>query len=125
MNQGMESIVVRYNASHPDLTLGLSPAFNGRYVIKIFGRLDLETSTHIKPILDTVITMIPAAGHLTLDLEHVAYISSTGVGLLTTLLSQTKKQSIGFSLARVQIPVLKVMDLLGFSSFIEVEVPDA
>jgi anti-anti-sigma factor len=125
VNPELYAAVARYNDSHPELTLGVSVVGNGQYVVTVSGSLDIETSTQVKPLLDDIVKHIPVAGHLTLDLEHVGYISSTGVGLLTTLLSQTRKELIGFSLTRVQNPVIKVMELLGFSSFIDLEALDA
>jgi anti-anti-sigma factor len=125
MTMDMGSVIARYNSEHPELTLVVSPVINDRVIVKVNGRLDLETSTHLKPIIDAIITGIPTGGLLTLDLEHIQYISSTGVGLLATILVQTIKQSKNFSLSRIQAPVQKVIELLGFSSFLNIEVPDA
>jgi anti-anti-sigma factor len=118
-------VIARYNSEHPELTLAISAPSNSRVIVKVNGRLDLETSTHLKPIIDAIITGIPAGGLLTLDLEHIQYISSTGVGLLAAILVQTIKQSKNLSLSRIQAPVQKVIELLGFSSFLNIEVPDA
>ncbi len=125
MKSGIGTTVADYNRAHPELTLTVGPGIKDQILIKINGRLDLETSTHLKPILDSIIKTIPAGGLLTLDLERVDYISSTGVGLLATILVQTIKQSKKFSLARIQAPVRKVIELLGFSSFMNIESPDA
>ena len=117
--------IAEYNSAHPELTMALDAAIEDRVIIKINGRLDLETSAHLKPMIDSIMAIIPAGGLLTLDLEHVNYISSTGVGFLATILVQTIKESKNISIARIQAPVRKVIELLGFNNFMNIEAPDA
>ena len=119
----LDEVVEEHNRAHPELTLGINPVQDGRVVVDVAGRLDLDSSAQIRSIFDTIITALPSGGHLAVDLGRVYYISSTGVGMLISLLIQTMKQSKSFSVVHPQPQVLKIIELLGFSKFMNIEVP--
>jgi len=124
MNRSLDALVKTYNLDHPRLPLDVRVTPEGGCMVKICGNLDLETATGVKPAFERIVALMTAGAHLTVDLGSVNYISSTGVGLLTTVLILTRKNRIGFSLSRVRPPVHRVISLLGFETFMEIEAFD-
>jgi len=57
--------------------------------------------------------------NLLVDLREISYISSTGVGVLSSLLVQATKRNIIFKLKNIQPKVKVVFELLGLLSFFD------
>ena len=53
------------------------------------------------------------------DLEHVNYISSTGVGALAAAMISARKRDLPFKLRNIQPKVRSVFELLGLMKFFE------
>lgn len=58
---------------------------------------------------------------ITLNFQKLTYISSTGIGVLTSLLMDCKKRNIDLKLSDVNGKILDVITLLGFSAFFTIE----
>lgn len=96
-------------------------------VVELRGDLDMKRSSDLSPALEAILADCPARGSLYLDLAGVGYISSTGIGLLTLLLTRARERNIGLILTRVPPKVMNVLGILGLVSFfaIEPEAPEA
>jgi anti-anti-sigma factor len=88
-------------------------------VIVLVGSLDLECSAALQNLLLWVIEQLSATVRLIVDLEHVSYISSTGVGALAIALTTAIKCNRRFMLRNLQPKVRAVFQLLGLMNFFE------
>jgi anti-anti-sigma factor len=88
-------------------------------VIQVFGDLDTDNSQDFQK---TIVESFPAAkgmGGLILDLSQLKYISSTGVGALTSLLVSARGLQLAFLIAAIPDRVKSIFDILGFTSFFD------
>lgn len=85
--------------------------------LSIAGALDLVAASEAQDLLATVLTTMKAKETLIIDIANVGYISSAGVGSLTTTLSNSRKKDIELKLRGIQPKVRSVFELLGFMSF--------
>jgi anti-anti-sigma factor len=113
-----------HNEKHPETRAELRYTEGGDTLIAISGELDMKAATFLTPLLEAVITECPARSRLFLDMTGVAYISSTGVGFLASLLVQGQKRSVSLFLTRVPVKVRNILDVLGLSAFFPEESPE-
>jgi len=90
--------------------------------LAISAAIDLEYSQHLQRLLTEVIDCLSPDDTLIIDLEHVPYISSTGVGALANTLIEARNRNILLYLSRVQPKVRAVFQILGLMVFFK-EVP--
>ena len=102
------SIVLVDTASPPGLALLLS------------GDLDTDTSGGFQGFIIEFLQDIKPPFTLILDLSALSYISSTGVGSLTAILSETRKRRLGLSIYGIPKHIWSIIDLLGFTAFFPV-----
>lgn len=99
------SVVLVDTASPPGLALLLS------------GDLDTDSSSGFQSfVLDSLLEMKPQTT-LIIDLASLTYLSSTGVGSLAAILSDTRRRNIRLSLCSIPKHVWNIIDLLGFTAF--------
>jgi anti-anti-sigma factor len=113
----------RYNGAHPQAPASAS-RLEGSIVLALSGELDMKASSDLAPVFDAVFLVCPPRGRIVLDLSHVGYITSTGVGLLTTTMVAAEKRSISLVLLDIPPRIRNIMDALGLMSFFQVEVSD-
>ncbi|MBU0927042.1 MAG: STAS domain-containing protein [Spirochaetes bacterium] len=89
--------------------------------LSIAGSIDLESSKPIQDLLVWVIENQEGRSCLTVDMERVEYISSTGVGALTLALMAARKRDMRIKLRNIQPQVGSVFRLLGLLSYFETE----
>lgn len=84
--------------------------------INIAGNLDTENSNFF---LNSIMEILNSSIYkfLILDLKELNYISSTGIGVLTTLISETKKQNKNLYFMNLNNKVFSIIELLGFTNF--------
>lgn len=85
------------------------------------GPLDLEGSGALQALLGWIIDHQDSQGKLLVDLEHVGYISSTGVGALTQALTAARKRNTRFMLRNLQPKVRSIFMLLGLMDYFQEE----
>lgn len=85
----------------------------------LYGPLDLICSQALQDFLVWIIENQDLHTCLVLDLSHVEYISSTGVGALTQALMAARKRDIRFQLSNLTPKVRSVFVLLGLMDFFE------
>jgi anti-anti-sigma factor len=110
-----------YNALHVGSHVELRCRDELKLLLALSGELDLKTSNDLTPILEAAILECPPMGRLVLDLSRVGYISSTGIGLLTTSMIAAEKRDLAFILLDVPARVRNVMNTLGLMAFFKVE----
>jgi anti-anti-sigma factor len=118
---GFDEILQRYNEGHPHALVGFARSEGGDIALSLSGELEMKASSDIGPLLDYALRECPARTRLVLDLRGVGYISSTGVGLLATLMVSADKRSITLVLLDIPPRVRNIMDTLGLTSFFNVE----
>ena len=86
-------------------------------VLILAGDLDTDsTGEFLSFVLESLSVMKPPTT-LILDLSALKYISSTGVGSLTAILSETRRKGIGLSICSIPKHIWNIIDLLGFTAF--------
>ncbi len=87
---------------------------------RISGQLETSNSPGF---LDTVKDELERQGvkKMVMELSGLTYVSSTGIGSFTTLLIECKKKGVALVLKNMSEKVKSVFDLLGFTSFFELE----
>jgi len=81
------------------------------------GDLDTDSSGEFQSFILEVLQEMKPLSTLVLDLSALSYISSTGVGSLTAILTETKRRRIGLSLCGIPRHIWNIIDLLGFTAF--------
>jgi anti-sigma B factor antagonist len=113
--------IQEFNTIHEDSKVELVQEAGGTTLVRISGELDLKNSTDLSRLVQDILETIPSNGSLKLDLGRVDYVSSTGIGFLTTILGIAGKRSIHLSVANIQPRVKNVMQLLGVLEYFQKE----
>jgi len=89
-------------------------------IIKVSGYLETANSDIFsKSILKTIDDNNDIKIFI-IDLKYLNYISSTGIGALTIILNEVKKQKIGLYLINLNEKALSIIELLGFNKFFNI-----
>ena len=98
---------------------------NGVTILALIGSIDAMTAPRITERIQALV----AKGNVKLvaDLSGVDYTSSTGLRVLLGGIKDTRAQSGDMRLVRVQLDVLKVLNLSGFTNILKIfdELDDA
>lgn len=86
-------------------------------VLILAGDLDTDSSSEFLTFVLESLSVMKPPTTLILDLSALKYISSTGVGSLTAILSETRRKGIGLSIYSIPKHIWNIIDLLGFSAF--------
>jgi anti-sigma B factor antagonist len=86
-------------------------------VLEVHGYLDTANSHLFGKII--MRGFQEEAAGLALEIHNLQYISSTGVGVLSSILVESKKRGQPFCLVGMQEKVQKVFRLLGFEKFFQ------
>lgn len=97
------------------ITTNASPE---RYTISVTGEIDISNADKLRDAIDLALEQPTEA--IQLDFEHVAYIDSTGVGVLVGAAHHAAEHSKGFSVVNAQPGVMRVAQLLGVDSEISI-----
>jgi anti-sigma B factor antagonist len=110
-----------YNEAHPHTRVESMPCAEGGFLLVLSGDLEMKASSDIAPLLEAALLECPPRGRIVLDLAGVGYISSNGVGLLSTTMVKAEKLAKTLVLANIPPRVRVIMDTLGLLSFFTVE----
>ena len=83
---------------------------DGQVRLKIEGSLDALTARDVRPIFDQVVAERPK--HVTVDLEALTLIDSSGVGAIVSLFKRVKAEGGQVVVAHAQDQPLAVLKLL-------------
>jgi anti-anti-sigma factor len=93
----------------------------GALWVSLSGYLDAEAATALmKPLITVMETWEGEARSIVVDMEHLEYIASLGIGLLAMAAATARKRNISLVLHAPQPSVLRVLELLGIPTFIPV-----
>lgn len=90
-----------------------------RVRVILHGRMDTTNSGDTIDHLTEMLGEDPEMDELILDLSGIFYASSTGIGVLTTILTKSRQAGVRLKLANVGANIRSVLDLLGFSPFFD------
>ena len=100
-----------------DLTITTN-ASHERYTIGVTGEVDISNASKLRDAIDLALEQPTEA--IQLDFEHVAYIDSTGVGVLVGAAHHAAERGRGFSVVNAQPGVMRVAQLLGVDAEISI-----
>jgi anti-anti-sigma factor len=93
---------------------------NSQLVIIVEGVLETDNSeTFVNTIMNTL-AQTNGLKKVIFDLKKLTYVSSTGLGSFTAILSKTKQYNIEIFFINVNEKILSVIDVLGFSRFFQI-----
>jgi len=107
-NQFSDSLHIQWDLSHPQWIL-----------LRLSGSLDTGNSHSLNLVLNECFT--DKTRGVALDMKDLNYMSSTGVGVLSSFLVQSKKISKPYVFLQPQDKVRKVFALLGFEQFFQMQ----
>ncbi len=90
----------------------------GRYIIRLRGELDANTSEVAEKILDEVVKLNPP--EIQVDCRDLKYISSRGLGVFISRYEEIKTKEIKFYLYNMSPSVRYVFNVLGLDNIIEI-----
>ncbi|RJG25664.1 STAS domain-containing protein [Paenibacillus thiaminolyticus] len=84
--------------------------------VHLQGDLDLAAAGEFRSLLEPIVN--DPALDLTLDLQKLTYIDSTGIGILISVLKLRKEQQAQFRIVHVPQQIQKLFDMTGISKFL-------
>lgn len=86
-------------------------------IVTIKGELDLNIAYRLRTILFELIDLMTPGRDLYVDLRHVNYIASAGVGILSAAMVRAEERRINFFVSSMVPRVRMVFDTLGFTEW--------
>lgn len=100
-----------------ELTIATKPAPEV-YGVAVTGEVDISNAAKLRDAIDMALEQPTEA--VELDFEHVAYIDSTGVGVLVGAAHHAQERGKRFSIVHAQPGVMRVAQLLGVDKEISI-----
>lgn len=91
---------------------------DGQTIVYVEGELDLEVAAQMRAAMEPLMTLTDR--RLTLDLRDLAYIDSTGIGILISLLKARHARQAPFDVEHVPDHIRKLFDMTGITPFLVV-----
>lgn len=104
-----------------DLTI-LANTAEGRCSLAVTGEVDVSNASELREAIDNALAS--EADEVEVDFSDVAYIDSTGIGVLVGAAHRAQEAGRTFVVARPQRNVARVLSLLGVSEELNVRVAD-
>lgn len=112
----IEGLVADFRDRNPGIPVGLKhDSLTCR--LSLSGALGMQASYKLQALLLEVIDAIPEGTSVVVDLAHVDYISSTGVGALSSALVRAHRRAVPFMLSHLQPKVRGVFQILGLIGY--------
>jgi anti-anti-sigma factor len=89
-------------------------------LVSLAGYLDGDAANTVMEALTSLVLGWDGAPQITIELSRLEYISSLGIGMLTTLAVNAHRRSFTMKLQDPQKSVLHVLELLGIPQYIPV-----
>jgi anti-anti-sigma factor len=100
------------------LSLGIQIVqYDDEAVVAVEGELDIATVPELQREIEPL--WARPLNVLTVDLERVEFMDSSGLRALNELRTRAEEQDVTFALFGVQPPVRRVLDITGMVSFFE------
>lgn len=92
------------------------------YIFLLQGELDLSVATQLRAALEPVVHKTNKA--LVLNLEHLKYIDSTGIGIIISIMKIRDEINTDFFVRSIPAVIKRLFDLTGVSRFLKTELED-
>lgn len=114
----------RYAARHGDASIRLSRTERPpRLVVRLSGVLDTASSTDFHDFLRAAKATAAMNGGLAVDLSGLHYVSSTGIGVLSTAMIEYTQGRVPFALRCVPDKIRDIFQMLGLWTYFTID-PD-
>lgn len=100
-----------------ELTITTNPAPE-RYTIAVVGEVDISNAAKLRDAIDLALEQ--PTEEVCLDFGRVAYIDSTGVGVLVGAAHHAAERGLRFAVVNAQPGVMRVAQLLGVDQEISI-----
>lgn len=90
-------------------------------VIAPSGSFDLFSSNALTNMLVSALDFIKPGSSFVIDLSRVSYLPSTAIGALSAAMVKARQNGVSFSVVKVPDPIAKIIKLLGFWEYFNVD----
>jgi len=92
---------------------------NNQMIVHVSGEVDIYTAPDLKKQL---LELTKQEGQsVVVDLSHVNYMDSTGIGVFISALKSTKENESHLKLVNLQSQVMRLFDITGLNEIIEIQ----
>jgi anti-sigma B factor antagonist len=91
----------------------------GQTIVFVGGEFDLEVATQMRAVLEPLIELTDR--RLTLNLQELKYIDSTGIGILISVVKARHARNAPFDVEHVPTHIRKLFDMTGITPFLAKE----
>ncbi|RKN71255.1 STAS domain-containing protein [Paenibacillus ginsengarvi] len=95
----------------------------GQCTVYINGELDLEAAAQMRAVMEPLVELCDRI--LTLNLQDLRYIDSTGIGILISVLKARHARGGPFTIEAVPAHIRKLFDMTGITPFLNLAGPSA
>ncbi|BBI35303.1 STAS domain-containing protein [Cohnella abietis] len=85
-------------------------------IVFVGGEFDLEVATQMRAVMEPLIELVDR--RLTLNLQDLKYIDSTGIGILISIVKARHARSAPFDVEHVPTSIRKLFDMTGITPFL-------
>ncbi|TVX95493.1 STAS domain-containing protein [Cohnella terricola] len=90
-------------------------------IVFVGGEFDLEVASRIRSALEPLIEMTDR--RLTLNLQDLKYIDSTGIGILISVVKARHSRNAPFDVEQIPSHIRKLFEMTGISPFLKSDSP--
>ncbi|WP_338552992.1 STAS domain-containing protein [Paenibacillus sp. KS-LC4] len=85
-------------------------------IVQVGGELDLAAAPELRSLLETVVNRTDKT--LILDTERLAYIDSTGIGIVVSVIKARDEKKAEFIVKNIPRSIKRLFDITGISGYI-------
>lgn len=89
---------------------------DGQTILYVGGEFDLEVASRMRGALEPLIELTDR--RLTLDLQDLKYIDSTGIGILISVVKARHARQAAFDVEHVPAHIRRLFDMTGITPFL-------
>lgn len=97
---------------------------NGHYVIGLIGDLDASSAIQLDVAIKKGLEL--NKNRIVIDCKHLNYVSSSGLGVFISYLSDFEKDKVYFALMNVKDKIINTLNILGLTKLLNIieKLPD-
>ncbi|QMV41074.1 STAS domain-containing protein [Cohnella cholangitidis] len=88
----------------------------GQTIVFLGGEFDLEVATQMRAAMEPLIEL--ADIRLTLNLQNLKYIDSTGIGILISIVKARHARNAAFDVEQIPTHIRKLFDMTGITPYL-------
>lgn len=89
---------------------------NGECIVHLSGELDLSKAAELRSVVDPLLRRTEDT--IRLNLKHLQYIDSTGIGLIVTMLKTRDEQQAPFYVEEIPHKIKRLFDITGLTGYL-------